>query len=188
VSFVDGGVLSNAGTLNSSVLDGPDVNETVINSGLINGSVLLGGSTDFVQLFTGSKITGSLGLSATNSTLILDGAGQQSLSLAIVGTLTNNGTLVKQGSGTWTIDRALASASTIIDQGTLIVDNAQALGTGDVTVNGGVLSADPQAISVKGNYTQNAGGPCSCRWPAPPLANTTHLKSMGTPPLVARCN
>jgi hypothetical protein len=27
-----------------------------------------------------------------------------------------------------------------------------------VTVNGGVLAADPQPINVKGNYTQNAGG------------------------------
>ena len=38
------------------------------------------------------------------------------------------------------------------------MDNAQALGTGDVTVNGGILAADPQPINVKGNYTQNAGG------------------------------
>ena len=38
------------------------------------------------------------------------------------------------------------------------MDNAQALGTGNVTVNGGILAADPQPINVKGNYTQNAGG------------------------------
>ena len=38
------------------------------------------------------------------------------------------------------------------------MDNAQALGLGDVVVNGGVLRADPQPINVKGNYTQNAGG------------------------------
>ena len=38
------------------------------------------------------------------------------------------------------------------------MDNAQALGTGNVTVNGGILAADPQQINVKGNYTQNAGG------------------------------
>jgi hypothetical protein len=38
------------------------------------------------------------------------------------------------------------------------VNNAQALGTGNVTVNGGVLGADPQPINVLGNYTQNAGG------------------------------
>jgi outer membrane autotransporter protein len=50
------------------------------------------------------------------------------------------------------------SGGTVINQGTLIVDNAQALGTGDVIVNGGVLAADPQPINVLGNYAQNAGG------------------------------
>jgi fibronectin-binding autotransporter adhesin len=243
VTFVEGGVLNNAGTLNNNVLDAPDKMVTVINSGIINGNVTIGGSTDIVQLFTGSKITGNLSLGGTtNSTLILDGTGQQSLSAAVVGTVTNNGTLVKQGSGTWTIDRALDaplgtdilagtlvvdavlttaqvnitpggvlqlnsggsvgnlvdngsfifagsgtvtfdavisgtgnviqngpgttilsgkntySGGTIIDLGTLLVNNPQALGTGNVTVNGGVLGADPQPINVLGNYTQNAGG------------------------------
>jgi outer membrane autotransporter protein len=40
----------------------------------------------------------------------------------------------------------------------LVVNNTQALGLGNVTVNGGILEADPQPINVKGNYTQNAGG------------------------------
>ena len=47
---------------------------------------------------------------------------------------------------------------TIINNGTLLVNNSQALGLGNVVVNGGVLGADPQPINVKGNYTQNAGG------------------------------
>jgi outer membrane autotransporter protein len=225
-------------------LDAPDKMVTVINSGTINGNVTIGGSSDIVRLFPGSKITGNLvlGAAANNSTLILDGTGQESLSAAVVGTVTNNGTLVKQGTGTWTIDRPLdaplgtdilagtlvvdavlttaqanvtpggvlqlnsggsvgnlvdngslvfAGAGTVtfdavisgtgnvvqngpgttilsgrntytggttIDLGTLLVNNAQALGTGNVIVNGGVLGADPQPINVLGNYTQNAGG------------------------------
>jgi fibronectin-binding autotransporter adhesin len=243
VMFVQGGVLNNAGTLNNNVLDEPEKTVTLVNSGIINGNVNIGGTKDTVQLLTGSRITGNLTLNgSTSSTLILDGAGQQLLSLAVAGTVTNNGTLVKQGSGTWTIDRALAAplgtdilagtliveaalttaqvdispgatlqlngggtvgslvdngslnfsssdtvtfatvitgpgsviqngtgitilsgrntytGGTIIDLGTLLVDNAQALGTGNVTVNGGVLGADPQPINVLGNYTQNAGG------------------------------
>jgi outer membrane autotransporter protein len=243
VNFVAGGVLNNAGMLNNDVLDIPIASETVINSGIINGNVQLGGATDIVQLFTGSQISGNLNLSGTSSsTLILDGSGRQLLSLAVAGTLTNNGSLVKQGSGTWTIDRALGaplgtevlagilvvdaalstaqiniftgavlqlnsggsvgklvndgllifsgsgtarhdeaisgsgsviqdgtgttilggtnsySGGTVINLGTLLVDNPQALGTGDVIVNGGVLGADPQPINVLGNYTQNAGG------------------------------
>jgi outer membrane autotransporter protein len=42
--------------------------------------------------------------------------------------------------------------------GTLTVSGAQALGFGDVRVNGGILRAVPQSINVKGNYIQNAGG------------------------------
>jgi len=88
VTFVEGGVLNNAGTLSNNVLDAPDKMVTVINSGTINGTVTIGGSNDIVQLFTGSKITGNLilGAAANNSTLILDGAGQESSSAAVVGT------------------------------------------------------------------------------------------------------
>ncbi len=141
VTFVEGGVLNNAGTLNNNVLDAPAKMVTVINSGTINGNVTIGGATDIVQLFTGSKITGNLALSGTtSSTLILDGAGQQLLSLAVVGTVTNNGTLVKQGSGTWTIDRALdAPLGTDILAGTLVVDAA--LTTAQVNIAPGGISA-----------------------------------------------
>jgi outer membrane autotransporter protein len=38
------------------------------------------------------------------------------------------------------------------------VNSVQALGVGDVVVNGGILTTDPQPINVLGNYTQNAGG------------------------------
>jgi fibronectin-binding autotransporter adhesin len=243
VTFVEGGVVNNAGTLNNSITDSSSGTETVVNSGIISGNVTLTGATVNVQLFTGSKIGGSLVLNgSSSSTLILDGAGQQLLSLAVIGTVTNNGALIKQGSSTWTIDRALAAplgtdilagtlvvdavlttpqvninpgailelgaggsvgslvdngslvfassgtttfataiggpgsviqngpgttilsgrntytGGTVVEQGTLLVDNAQALGIGNVTVNGGVLGADPQPINVLGNYTQNAGG------------------------------
>ena len=244
VMFVTGGVLNNDGTLTGNVSGNPAGTAMVVfNSGTINGNVTIGGATDLVKLFTGSTINGNLALSGTtSSTLILDGEGSQLLSLAVTGVVTNNGTLVKQGSGTWTIDRALAAplgtqilagtliveaalataqvniatgatlqlngsgtvgslvdngtlnfsssstvtfatvitgpgsviqngtgttilsgrntytGGTIIDLGTLLVDNAQALGTGNVTVNGGVLGVDPQPINVLGNYTQNAGG------------------------------
>jgi hypothetical protein len=42
--------------------------------------------------------------------------------------------------------------------GTLVVASPQALGLGDLVVNGGILRANPQPINVKGNYTQNSGG------------------------------
>jgi fibronectin-binding autotransporter adhesin len=68
-----------------------------------------------------------------------------------IGDGTHAGTVVLAGSNIY-------SGGTVIELGTLLVDNAQALGTGDVLLNGGVLGADPQPINVLGNYTQNAGG------------------------------
>ncbi len=138
VTFVAGGVVNNAGTLNNNVLDGPAATETVINSGVINGNVQLGGAIDIAHLFTGSQINGNLGLSGTaSSTLILDGAGQQSLSLAVSGTVTNNGLLVKQGSGTWTIDRPLyAPLGTDILAGTLVLEAALTSAQVNITPGG----------------------------------------------------
>jgi outer membrane autotransporter protein len=72
---------------------------------------------------------------------------------------TTGGSLIKAGAGTLTLSGINTySGGTIVNAGTLMVDSAHALGTGDVTVNGGVLAADPQQINVLGNYTQNAGG------------------------------
>ena len=50
------------------------------------------------------------------------------------------------------------SGGTLVEAGTLLVNSPQALGTGNVTVNGGVLGADPQVINVRGNYSQGPGG------------------------------
>src|SRR6202035_6002603 len=67
--------------------------------------------------------------------------------------------VVQNGTGTTILSgRNTYSGGTIIELGTLLVNSPQALGTGDVLVNGGILGADPQAINVLGNYTQNAGG------------------------------
>ena len=262
VLLTGGGTVNVAGTLNNSITDAFSAPQIVINSGTINGNVLLGGTNDVVQLFTGSKISGNVVLNGiqntkANSTLILDGAGQQLFSLAVLGPVTNNGTLVKQGTGTWTIDRALDapggteilsgilavnailgtptvdiaqggtlqlnnggdvgsfvnngslifarsdtftfgksiagignaiqdgpgttvlsgtntySGGTVVELGTLVVDSPQALGTGDVTVNGGILTADPQPINVEGNYTQTAGGTLQLHVAAAVPANTT---------------
>jgi len=49
------------------------------------------------------------------------------------------------------------SGGTVLNAGTLIVNNARALGLGNMVVNGGILRADPQPINVKENYTQTGG-------------------------------
>lgn len=73
--------------------------------------------------------------------------------------ITGAGGLTKTGAGTLTLSGSDSySGGTVLNAGILVVNNAQALGFGDVTVNSGVLEGDPQPINVKGDYTQNAAG------------------------------
>ncbi len=98
---------------------------------------------------------GSVGNLVDNGSLIFAGSGTVTFSAVISGT----GNVIQNGTGTTILSgRNTYSGGTIIDLGTLLVNNPQALGTGNVIVNGGVLGADPQPINVLGNYTQNAGG------------------------------
>jgi outer membrane autotransporter protein len=94
----------------------------------------------------GPNILAAANATTATYTGILSGDGA-----VTIGDGTHAGTVVLAGANTY-------SGGTVIDLGTLLVDNAQALGTGDVIVNGGVLAADPQPINVLGNYTQSAAG------------------------------
>jgi hypothetical protein len=77
---------------------------------------------------------------------------------------------------------SLSPIGTLVDLGTLLVNNAQALGTGNVTVNGGVLGADPQPINVLGNYTQNAGATLRLNISGAHPANSTFSRWLAVPP------
>jgi len=147
VRLVNGGTVTNGagatiqGTASLQAIGG---NTTLGNAGALVGNVLLrSASTNRVTLFTGSSITGNLQI-GTNaaSTLTLDGAGAQLYSTAVTGTTSfSTGTLVKQGSGAWTLDKAVTrSGATLITAGTLVVAHGSGLGTGgDATVSGGTL-------------------------------------------------
>jgi fibronectin-binding autotransporter adhesin len=75
------------------------------------------------------------------------------------GIISGNGSVQQIGGGTLTLSAANTySGGTVLDNGTLVIANASALGTGDMTVNGGVLTADPQPINVPGNYFQGPNG------------------------------
>src|SRR5271165_4377070 len=119
---------------------------TISNNAELLTTGALFASTKAITLGTGG---GTLA-SATGTTAaygsVISGSGRLSIGDAI-----NNGMIVLSAANTY-------SGGTVLNSGTLVVNNAQALGLGDVVVTGGVLRADPQAINVKGNYTQNAGG------------------------------
>ena len=55
------------------------------------------------------------------------------------------GSLIKVGTGTLTLTGTNTyTGGTVVNAGTLTVNSAQALGLGNVVVNGGILRADPQ--------------------------------------------
>jgi uncharacterized protein with beta-barrel porin domain len=205
--FTDGGTLMNAGSIfanNGSAIIVDQGNATIFNSGkitdtggaaidttsssgntdltnigTINGNVKLGAGSNTVTLFTGSTITGNLDLgSNAASQLILDGFGQQLLSEAVTGTITDLGSLTKQGSGTWIIDEDLsAPISTDVIAGTLTIAQNATLTSSAVTIgsggtvtgigtiagnvtNSGVISPGNPfgTLTIRGNYTQTGSG------------------------------
>ncbi|MGO4671726.1 autotransporter domain-containing protein [Bosea sp. 2YAB26] len=159
VRLINGGTVTNGagatieGTASVQAIGG---NTALSNSGALKGNVALrAAGTNTVTLFTGSSITGNLGI-GTNaaSTLTLDGAGTHLYSAAVGGTTSlSTGALVKQGSGTWTLDKALTrSGMTQVKAGTLVVANTSGLGFGgNATISGGRLQFGDGAAA--GTYT-----------------------------------
>jgi hypothetical protein len=117
-----------------------------------------------VTLVTGGKISGNLSLgSSSGSTLVLDGTGTQAISKAVTGSIQNSGSLTKQGTGTWILDKGLsAPISTSVQVGVLVVDstlstpvvNVHAGGTlaGFGTVTGSVINSGIVARRVTWKY------------------------------------
>ena len=172
-----GGVIT-GGTNHLAVL-GESGEISISNAGTINGGVTLGNASNAVTLLTGGVINGSLNLgSDTSSKLILDGSGVQTLTQAVTGTITDPGSLIKQGSGNWTIDEDLAAPiSTDVNAGTLTVAQSATLTSSTVTIgSGGILTGtgtisgnvtnsgiispgDPfGTLTIRGNYTQTSNG------------------------------
>ena len=154
-------------------------NTTLSNGGTINGSVELGNGSNTVTLFTGGTINGNLNLgSNTASRLVLDGTGQETISQAVTGTITDFGSLTKRGSGTWIIDEDLsAPISTDVIAGALAIGQNATLTSSAVTIrsggtvtgigaiagnvtNSGVISPGNPfgTLTIRGNYTQTGSG------------------------------
>jgi fibronectin-binding autotransporter adhesin len=75
------------------------------------------------------------------------------------GPISGTGSVEQDGVGTTILSGANTYVGgTVINAGTLTVSGPQALGVGNLVLNGGILNADPQPINVRGNYAHNAGG------------------------------
>jgi autotransporter-associated beta strand protein len=96
-----------------------------------------------VTLHAGSAITGHLNIgTSTSATLALaaSGSGSQLYSNAVTGSTTFSGALAKEGTGTWTLDAALAPASVALNAGTLVLGHADSIGSaGTISFGGGTL-------------------------------------------------
>jgi len=154
---LSGGVLVNFGTIRNgdagSATAGVGVlatgaaatfqNGGAEGNGTISGGVTLGNFANQVTLHAGSAITGHLNIgTSTSATLALAalGSGSQLYSNAVTGATTFSGLLVKEGTGTWTLDAALAPAAVALNAGTLVLGHANAIGSaGTISFGGGTL-------------------------------------------------
>jgi hypothetical protein len=150
---------------------------TFLNAGTITGSVTLdtlpGTAASFANqatLVTGGTIAGDLNLGTNPGTVLtLDGSGTEALSKAVTGLITNAGSVIKQGTGTWVIDKSVGNnpGGTTVESGTLTDALTNALGTGPITVTGntsllqinqGVEIGNPNSITITdGGSIDNAG-------------------------------
>lgn len=130
---------SPVGTGQLSILDGATLSVQGKGITLLN-DVWLGGTSSAVETFftpTGAELT------IGNGTL---------------GVISGAGSLRKTGLGTLTLMTANSySGGTDIREGTLAVGNAQALGTGGVTLNGGSLKLT-NGLTNLSNFSLGAGG------------------------------
>ncbi len=151
------------------------------NAGTINNGVSMGNYANRVTLMAGGVINGDLNMSQNlGTTLILGGTGNQTYSAAVTGGTTFAGSLVKQGVGTWTLDRSLnPTGGTTISEGSLnltstlggnalVAAGAVLGGNGTISGNLTVLGtqapgSSPGIQSVGGNLTYS-GGSSSVEW------------------------
>ena len=145
-------VLDNSGYITAIASGGAAITDAVFGSGstqfaneqtgYIQGNVVMDNSTNIAQLFAGSQINGNL-LAGTNtgSLLILDGDNTvpYGYSAAVSGSTQFGGTLVKQGSGVWILDKDLNQGLTVIYDGFINFNTTGVFGTGNITLDGGGL-------------------------------------------------
>uniref|UniRef100_UPI004039C8D5 autotransporter-associated beta strand repeat-containing protein n=1 Tax=Variovorax sp. BK018 TaxID=3450241 RepID=UPI004039C8D5 len=138
---------------------------TLDNGGLLQGSVALdGGLVQRVTLRTGSRIAGDLGIgSAVGSTLTLAGAGSQIYSQAATGTTSFGGDLIKNDSGDWLINRAMAPRTATVNEGALGFASGGTFGTGTALSldASGTLLYTASGTPVIGNLSGVAGSKIS---------------------------
>ena len=156
-----------SGTINTNKLESSNYTNPAAFSGVTlnigNGGIIGGDKIEFGTMTVGVR-EGSAGWTASNGNISLvsgatttfaPGAGQSITMGAIAGA----GALEMNGAGTLTLGgNDTYSGGTIVTAGTLVANHANALGSGAVTVNGGMLSLTNSVDIITGTLTVNNGG------------------------------
>jgi outer membrane autotransporter protein len=173
----------NNGVISTGPLDNPNLTATVIggslgagidftNRGTVYGSLAFGSGSDFLRLYTGSRITGDIDGGPGIDSIFLLGSGTDTYT----GSMTGFEFLTKQGPGTWILSGVNTGLTqTTIEDGTLAVAGTlvspvaiEAGGTlagtgtvaGDVVNRGTVapgLPAEIGTLTVTGAYSADGG-------------------------------
>ncbi|NBV33391.1 MAG: hypothetical protein EBR81_06285, partial [Proteobacteria bacterium] len=153
---IDLGSLTATGTL--LVTGSAQTTDRVINLAGTTGGGVIDQSGSGALVFS-STLTAT---GAGSKTLTLQGstAGTGQLSGAIVdNSVSNRTSLFKKGTGKWTLFSVNTySGGTTLAQGTLVLGNASALGTGSLTISGGYLDYSAGSPMILGNLALTWSG------------------------------
>ena len=130
--------ISVGGTLISNNLTAMGTSPRVI----ANGTFKVGASQSIASLIGGGNVViqGANGLTVGNN---------ENLGSNFAGAILGSGSLIKSGNGTFTLGGTGShSGGTTVNSGTLAAGNTLALGTGPVTLNGGILRVSPSNIGL----------------------------------------
>lgn len=131
---------------------------------IISSSVVLGGSSPLTVTALGTQKLQFGNLDVTTNTLTLSTANTAASSIAITGTFTGTGAVIKNGTGNATVSGAATSYTgpVTINAGTFTVGGGAttAIGTTSFTVNGNTVSGitGGSTLVVGSNQTPNPSG------------------------------
>ncbi len=158
-SFTSAQTISGSGTLNAygvSYYGSANLIISVANFNIGEGGVTRAGSTGRLQLgdttiglynATSAEISAPVLLNGTETgTTFNPGSGE---ALTISGAVSGTGALAKTGEGTLTLSGANTyTGATTISAGTVVATNSSALGTNEVTIDGGNLTISGEDVTV----------------------------------------